>query len=269
MRSIDSTRRSFMSGAITSAVASSAFAAGASPALAAPAEPSPSRPTWSPANAVDEKLFELWARRDVDAADMRAASDAAESAAARMPEWSRSGPAFVEKNGSPTGDSCGWPALPLDLLTECDRCIHSVTLWPMKVRWSRDEVRAEYRRLTKGLDQKWPAARRWRDRLSRAVAARLRAQKQEEWKVGLPALVRAHEGAIDRVLNIEAEILDLPPTPHTIAASLLVDLHHECRAGESSDYTRARAHTRARDGIANNPSKKRRSFQLPALVIDT
>ena len=146
MRSIDSTRRSFMSGAITSAVASSAFAAGASPALAAPAEPSPSRPTWSPANAVDEKLFELWARRDVDAADMRAASDAAESAAARMPEWSRSGPAFVEKNGSPTGDSCGWPALPLDLLTECDRCIHSVTLWPMKVRWSRDEVRAEYRR---------------------------------------------------------------------------------------------------------------------------
>ena len=174
----------------------------------------------------------------------------------------------MEKNGSPTGDSCGWPALPLDLLTECDRCIHSVTLWPMKVRWSRDEVRAEYRRLTKGLDQKWPAARRWRDRLSRAVAARLRAQKRDEVEADY------HAGAAMRALWILFEILRRKSwiclRRRILSRPLCWSTCTTSAApARTLDYTRARAHTRARDGIANNPPKKRRSFQLPALVIDT
>ena len=236
---VDRTRRSFMSGAITSAVASSAFAAVASPALTAAAEPSPSRPIWPAADAADEKLFELWARRDVAAADMRAASQAAESAVGRMPAWARSGPAFVDKDGSPAGDSSGWPALPLELLLACDKTVYGITRWPMKVRWSRDEVHAEYSRLTSGLNegQKWPAARRRRDRLLQAVAASRRAQKQEARKVGLPALERAHERTMDLVLDLENEILSLAPaTPHTVAASVLIDLRHECRVGESFDY---------------------------------
>lgn len=237
-----------MSRAIASVFAPPALAAVTSPALATPAnEFSSARPLWPSTQSVDTELFELWARRDVAAADMRAASAAAERAAEQMPDWARPGPDSINEDGSPTGDSTGWPALPAELLIDLNKGVHHSARWPMKVRLAPHEVHAVYKHLTADLGvQKRPSARRKRDRLLearrkrdqllKAIAVRRREQSREERKAGLPALEPISERATERVLDIEQEILSLSPsTVHTVAAAVLIDLCHECCVDECVD----------------------------------
>lgn len=114
---INRTRRMFTSGAIAFAVASPGLAAAAANEL------SSAQPIWPSADAVDAELFELWARRDVAAAEMRAVSEAASTAEALVPDWARSGHVLVNRDGSPEGITCGWPALPAELLMDCDELV--------------------------------------------------------------------------------------------------------------------------------------------------
>ena len=187
--------------------------------------------------SVEVKLFELWERREAANAKVREASAAAEAAERQLPEWAQSGPAYLNQDGTFSGDSVGWPALDIEEFVACDRGVYSPTMWPRKVRLSPADVRTEYKKLMAGLKgRQWPAARIRCDRLLTMITARRRAQAAAARKLGVPALERAHELACDRRLEIENQIFNLTPcTPHTLAAAVLLDLRHECLADDCID----------------------------------
>ena len=56
----------------------------------------------------------------------------------------------------------------------------------------------------------------------KALALRLRAQKAEEAKVNMPALLKAWEDACDVATDIEKAIEVLPTTPNALAAKVMV-----------------------------------------------
>jgi hypothetical protein len=184
---------------------------------------------------LDARLFKLWTARDEAAAAMRDASFAVDRAEARLPAWARSGGALLNWDGTYVGDVVGWPALDPAV---ADKLTPGRTgRRPIKVRLSPDAVRAEYDDLARRVFPHDRAGVRSRGRLLlAAVEKRIRQQRNEEHKAGVQKLNRLYERAADRFLDIEDKILKLRPfTPNVIAASVLIDLHHECRERECAE----------------------------------
>jgi len=200
------TRRSFMrSASIATAVASL-------PASTIPAEAS------AIAKLVGALVQEL--------ADTKRAArlndDARRAAEAQVPKWARAGLQMLGHEGEGSGAFVGWPAIQNVTPPE------NVESFRM-VRPGFSELRAEFQRAAWGAGN--DAAQRAEARANhrkqvRSLIARLRAQRDEQAKVGLPEIEAQGDPIRERIEAICDEILDLEGVdePNVTAANILVSL---------------------------------------------
>lgn len=179
--------------------------------------------TETPDQAVD-RLWRRYTDLVVEGKDLHRALNEAEAA---LPEWARVGPQYLRGDGTFCGDEVGWPRdesiqppngrnIMLCVRSGTreieDRFAFDVRTWPKK----RDLARSYYR-----------------DRM-RKLVARLRAQRAEEERVGLPAIIAADDINYEKRGDIEDAIELTPPCPNATAALLLIEcknLSRNCTIG--------------------------------------
>jgi len=226
MSPVELSRRALVAGVACVAVTSSSIAAGSSIA-AAPLDED--KFAWPGAAAVDVQVAKLWERRQTLAGTMHAALIAAREGYARIPEWARPGPSFLHSDGIYRGPRAGWPRIEGGPVPEGSAMINK--------RPSPYDIEQHYK-LSVQVSGKSKAgkkaAKKIRDRQLAEFKERVRLQRAEEQKAGLPELERASTAATDRFLAVESKILGLTPrSPHAIAAGLLIDVAHECQDHDS------------------------------------
>jgi hypothetical protein len=200
-------RRSFLTGlAVTLPIA----AAVAVPALAAP-------------GASRSEIDALYAERTALAARSRELCEQYKTAEASTPWWAQAGHEYLRGDGTWTGGIVGWPAIDDDRKPSHSSVMflkrpspHTISKdFESDLRFfgetRRPEIRAKYRRRM------------------RELIARLRCQREEERKVGLPELDAQMDAIADRILDLYDRIknLDVPPAdvPQKAAAVLLITSH--------------------------------------------
>lgn len=188
------TRRSVAAGLVAGAAATVAI-----PAASAPAE------------AVD-RLWRAYVALIPEARRLTAAEAEAER---RMPFWARRGPAYIAGDGSYAGDAVGWP---LDLAVQPGR--RSPSHWVL-CRPGPSDVQEAFDVAV----QMHPESRDWARanyrRHMRALVERLRAQKAERSRVGLPTIEAAYQANFDQRFDLIHQIEAMPPCPDSTAALIL------------------------------------------------
>ena len=131
-----------------------------------------------------------------------------------MPWWAKTGPVRIDYHGNPYGEeTSGWPAIQ-DLRPSEQGLL-------VRLRYGKHDLRKAYEQnLRNGFSE--PRAKALYRRDLKALALRLRAQKAEEAKVNLPALLKAWEDACDLATYIEKAIEALPTTLNALAAKVMV-----------------------------------------------
>jgi hypothetical protein len=208
-------RRSFLTGlAISLPIATAA----ATHALAAP-------------GASRSEIDDLYAERTELAARSRELREQYDAADASMPWWARSGHELLRGDGKWTGAVVGWPAIDNDELPSHSTVFFKKRLSPFCIRKrfeedlrffgekQRPEIRATYRRRM------------------RELVARLRRQREEEQKAGLPDLEAQLDAISERVFYLDDRLknLDVPPAEvlQKAAAVLLIASNYD-RHGDDS-----------------------------------
>jgi hypothetical protein len=198
-------RRTFLTGlAVTLPIAATV----ATPALAVP-------------GASRSEIDVLYEERTELAARSRALGDAHAAAEASMPSWAQPG------HEPRTGVFSGWPAI-------CDEDgIPSVRF--VRQRPSPTDIRKDCEELVRSLGEDKRSAIRgeYRHRM-RELVARLRRQREEEQKAGVPELAAQHFQISERIFDLDDRLKELEvPVAHVLqkaAAVLLITSHHDrCR----------------------------------------
>lgn len=216
-------RRSLLGAAsIAAASLCVSTAADAANALPEPASPLPQ------AAAADARLCELWEERQTAIAARVAAEAAFDGAEARLPEWARGGPQFLESDGTYSGPRVSWPRL---------RAARPRPGFLKTVRPSLEEIDREYRMMLarfegrQGREAEVEQVKRHHARDRARFAARCRRQEAARMKLNLPALDRALDNAWDRIFAVEEQIREVAaPTAHGVAALTLVEIRAACEA---------------------------------------
>jgi hypothetical protein len=197
-------RRSFLTGlAVTLPIA----AAVAVPVLAAP-------------GASRSEIDELYAERTALAARSRELREQYDAAEASMPWWAQPGHELLRGDGTWTGGFVGWPAID-DGRTPPH---HIVTF---QMRPSPQTIARDFDRDLRFFGEKQrPEIRAKYRRQMRELVARLRLQRAEEQKVGLPGLMAQMDAIDDRLLEIDDRLENmhvlLADVPQRAAAVLLI-----------------------------------------------
>jgi hypothetical protein len=213
-------RRSFLTGlAVSLPIATAA----ATHALAAP-------------GASRSEIDDLYAERTELAARSRALRDAYVAAEASMPWWAQAGHEYLRGDGEWTGAIVGWPAID-------DDCKPAHYIVHILKRPSPHTLRRDFEVDLRFFGEKSrPKIRATYRRRMRELVARLRLQRAEEQKAGLPGLM-AQMDAIDQRLeeiNDRLKNLDVSPAdvPQRAAAVLLIasiyDRHRNDSFGASA-----------------------------------
>ena len=168
-----------------------------------------------PLNARSPALCELW-REWLSLGEMIISADAKRDAAyGALPAWAKSGPKYLEHDGTFSGPVVGWPM--------------DVTVPPPEARVFRlVRPSAEDFRQCYEMSESWgnrSEAKKAYVAALRKLARRRMDQRAEEKKVGLPELDRASAALIDRRCDLANAILDLvDDSADATAAKLLVAL---------------------------------------------
>jgi hypothetical protein len=186
MQSANLTRRAALSGAAVAIVAT------ATPIAASAAMP--------------DDANRIWAEHAALLAELRRIDREIEAAVAKLPEWADHGPRCVDREGRFCGPVVTWPQvadvkLPIGMYNRVVRpSPHDIRVWFRHNPWV---TRADYRKRM------------------REVIARVRAQRAEEERVGLPKLI-AQARAIDDRRSVIRDRLDaLPASANATAAIML------------------------------------------------
>lgn len=196
-------------------IAVSPFALSASPALAI-----------EPANS---ELQELWRRR---AELIRASSEgsrAVKAAEAMLPTWAYNGPCYINSSGERCGMVVGWPELNMENF-QLPTVAHAFKC----VRYSVTDLKKEYQRTCETLRFKPyenPQLRASYRTKIRSVIARIREQRAEEKKVGLPALYKRSDEVIEELLNVEGRIRQIADQCafDGLAAVSMIERDYDCK----------------------------------------
>ncbi len=163
-----------------------------------------------------ENIDSLWRQYTALVVEAKATSRAIEQAEANLPEWARPGPWRVDWEGKFSGREVGWP-IRKDLTYPDHDILRLARPGPFEISdWFEEAV------------SKWP----WRREIERAryrknmrnFVKRVREQRLEKERVGLPGLLDADEGNYDRRWEIREAISALPPSDNSVAALLLLNL---------------------------------------------
>jgi hypothetical protein len=197
-------RRSFLTGL---AVIVPIAAAVAVPALAAH-------------GASRSEIDKLYEERTELAARSRALREAYDTAEASMPWWAQAGHEYLRGDGTWTGGFVGWPAIDDDRKPPH----YAVTF---QMRPSPRTISRDFERDLSFFGEKQrPEIRAKYRRQMRELVARLRLQRAEEQKAGLPGLMTQMDAIDQRLLEIDdrLENMDvlLADVPQRAAAVLLI-----------------------------------------------
>jgi hypothetical protein len=170
----------------------------------------------------DQTLDDLWGHRTELVAQLRALNHAYELAEASLLDWTRPGPKYRYADGNWSEAGCGWPQIIEEAELPAYRPLSGTNMRPSlaDIRWefecrinnewtcSRDKARKIYRQRV----LEW--------------VARLRRQREERERAGLPALERRKEAVCDDLIAIEDRIELLPRSPQRTAAVVLQRMSH-------------------------------------------
>jgi len=203
----DLTRRSFIGSATAATAVFTSLPAGSIPA---------------DTSAIAERVGALVQELVDTKRAARSNDDARRAAQARLPEWAAPGFQMLNHEGKGSGAFVGWPAIENVTPPENVGASRMVRpgFWEMREQFGwgayfagadvakRAEARAAYRRRV------------------RSLVARIRAQRDEEAKAGLPEIEARGEAFSERIEAICDEILDLEGVdePNVTAANILVSL---------------------------------------------
>lgn len=190
----------------------------------------PSASAAAPAASPIDRLYE---ERTALAARSRELKAAIEAATAALPWWARPGKQYLRGDGTWSGVTVPWPAIddgrkptqphymqnkrpgPIDIKKDFQTLVRT---WPEH----RDEIR-----------------RNCRDGMRRLVA-RIRAQREEEARVGLPAMHCKHDLLGERIGAIDDALENTPvqggDIPQKAAAVLLIGSIYERRCDDLFGY---------------------------------
>jgi hypothetical protein len=158
-------------------------------------------------------------RRYISMIPERRRLDAAyDEAEQQIPEWARSGPILITKDGTFKGGTIGWPR---------DVSIKPAPYLDKICRPSPTYLRKRYETfITDHLPWKTLTetdALRWYRKELRALVQRCRAQQAEKDRVGLAAKEAAIDRQYDLMWDIKDEIAALSPSMNSLAALLLLE----------------------------------------------
>jgi hypothetical protein len=206
-------RRGFLTGA---AVVSATVAVGATAALASSAR---------------SEIDALYAERTALAARSRELGEQYDAAEASMAWWARAGHEYLRGDGEWTGGVVGWPAI-----DDGRKAPHYVVSF--QKRPSPYTIAKDFERDLRFFGEKQrPEIRANYRRRMRELVARLRRQREEERKAGLPDLEARLDDVSERIFDLGDRLknLDVSPAdvPQKAAAVLLI----------ASNYDRGRNHS--------------------------
>lgn len=201
-------RRGFLTGA---AVVSATVAVGATAALASSAR---------------SEIDALYAERTALAARSRELHAQYVAADASLPWWAQAGHEYLRSDGTWTGGIVGWPAIDDDL-----KPAHYIVQF-LK-RPSPYTIRRDFERDLRFFGEKSrPKIRATYRKRMRELVARLRRQRDEERKAGIPAISAEWDELDDRIGDLEDRIENLQVSgadvPQKAAAVCMIALmrHH-------------------------------------------
>lgn len=170
--------------------------------------------TVEPPDALDA----LWRHRTALVGQSHALAAQMAAAVATMPEWARPGPAYIDGNGRPCGETVPFPRrMDAKLPSPSGRRL---------VRPSRQTIEEEYRSDRRSHPAEADAIRA---RRLAALEERLAAQTAEEDRAGVTKLQLEMEANWQAALDIEAEIRNFPVTFNATAALLLIDISYDAK----------------------------------------
>lgn len=192
----------------------------------------------SPALAIEpanSELQDLWRRR---AELMRASSEssrAVNAAEAMLPAWANNGPCYINSSGERCGMVVGWPELNMENF-QLPTVAHAFKC----VRYSVTDLKKEYQRTCETLRFKPyenPQLRASYRAKIRSVIARIREQRAEEKKVGLPALYKRSDEVIEELLNVEGRIRQIADQCafDGLAAVSMIERDYDCKYDRDGD----------------------------------
>jgi hypothetical protein len=204
------------------------------PALALPAAGGvaalPTGPAFAREADQEVRITELWARRQNKVRELRALHDQIEEAEAKLPEWARGGPMYVNSEGEYVGQFVGWPAVddggrrpgkgayinrrpgPGDIRRNFELSF-SIT----RSKEGRRKLRSEYKNALTRLNE------------------RRAKQRLEEDAVGLGSLHNATEIVCSQISHTDYQIVAFPKSsPARAAAVYLSEMMFDA---SKTDYT--------------------------------
>jgi hypothetical protein len=172
-------RRGFLTGA---AVVSATVAVGATAALASSAR---------------SEIDALYAERTALAARSRELREQYGAAVASMPWWAQAGHEYLRGDGTWTGGVVGWPAI------DDDRKPQNDIVMILK-RPSPYTIRRDFERDLRFFGEKSrPKTRATYRKRMRELIARLRRQRDEERKAGIPAILTQWDELCERIGDLD------------------------------------------------------------------
>lgn len=157
---------------------------------------------------------------EVATASAAAAADHSRAEAA-MPIWARPGPRYTNSRGEFGGDVSCWPMIPNPTPSSNPGAFRLVRPSPASIKEDFDLVCRIW-----GSNARPRARATYRAKM-RAFIARLRQQKEEKSKVGLPEINARWDALSDQRDEIVKRLRYLPHTPNAVAALILVEVTGE------------------------------------------
>lgn len=185
-------------------------------AVAIPTGAAAAPTSFSATDTPDQAVDRLWRRRTELIVEGRAITAAREAAEARMPEWARSGPAYLRGDGAFAGPHVGWPRDTAvrppdyaDMRRMCRPGPSDIAGWFARDVRNRPKERASAR-----------AAYRFH---MRELVVRLRAQRDEERAVGMAGILADDEASWEQRSAIDDAIELVPPCTNGTAAMVMLE----------------------------------------------
>jgi hypothetical protein len=158
----------------------------------------------------DDLANKLWGQRHALRQPYIDAWAAISHAEAQLPEWARHGPSLLNPDGTLSAASSGWPAIQ-GVEPDKDRAVlirpgkvHLTRRYQMDLILQPETALSDYRQGR------------------RELASRLRAQRSERSRLGLPALEAARDLISDQHKAIREEIEELEPDTANAAGALVL-----------------------------------------------
>lgn len=170
----------------------------------------------------NDAVDRLWRRYVVLIAEARKLAAAEKRAEAALPAWANRGPQYCDLRGRLRGFEVGWPLEPAGNWIDTSLGHRICRPGPRDLKaWFEREAEA-------APDARAVLRKQYRKRM-RSLTQRIRAQREEKQKVGLPAIQAGDERNYDERWEVLEAIRNGTPCPNGAAALFLTDHEYHRR----------------------------------------